>query len=98
MSFKVICIREPRAKDGLKSILHIGEEYMVKAVNRCRCGCNADYYTLEEDGSGVEYKCSLFAPLNGPDEVEISEARIAADAAELDVEWARVITEYENAC
>jgi hypothetical protein len=97
MSFKVICVKKAKEKDGLKSILVIGDPYVVTSVKRCGCGCNADYYTLAEDRSGIEYKCDLFATCNGPSEVEIAEERIAADAAELDIEWSRLVTEYENA-
>ena len=99
--FKVICIED------LKPVRNPPPGYLVPTitdivtVEKVVNYWGSEMYRLVEfppvDGFTFIYDAHAFAPLNGPDEVAIAEARIEADAKELDAEFAKIVHEAETA-
>lgn len=99
MSFKVICINAKAQFMENEGKLKDGAEYTVIGDSLIGTDGNEGYLLAEAESyfPGYGFRKSRFVRVNGPCEVAIAEARIAADAAELDIEWSRLVIEYENA-
>lgn len=72
--FKVMCLREVNSNpDGVDAFIRVGNTYTVIESKPCRCGqdCGLHYYRLEEGALDDFYISNLFAPLDGPDEIEL---------------------------
>lgn len=98
--FKVICIGKLRPRKNstpLPSYPKIGNKYTVvrQVVGDLKLYELAEYPVVGY--TEHLFDARAFGLADGPDEVQIAEARIAADAAELDVEWGNLVTEIENA-
>lgn len=98
--FTVMCTKDSgqiSQKTGLVvDWLKFGKKYHVLAVLKSEQYAAKQGYVLQEFGGRVAFGAEFFTLVDGPDEVRIAEERIAADAAELDAEWGRIIHKGES--
>jgi hypothetical protein len=100
MSFKVICTYDEKQINSFSKVheprLVFGQKYTVLGVSPSIYMPGHEVYEIEEFG-GDYFWAGYFSPTSNRSEVAIAEARIAADAAELDMEWGRITKDLDHA-
>lgn len=104
--FKVICVdANPYGLTYMACTppVFVGSEYEVVQVVKPRdlgyIGplADKDFYFLKEHGLRHCYMADMFAPIDGPNEIEIAEARAEREGTRLDCELVSLIERIEYA-